>query len=94
MAYTVERRGASDDLLHQVIREGAVVPPLGPRPHHALIKAVLAEALDVLQDAYAKRSGVPGGRTGSIAVVQRCGSARHLNIHYHILMVDGCYSRA
>jgi len=54
---------------------------------------VLDEALAVLQGAYAKRTGLPGGRTGSIAVVQRFGSGLNLNVHYHILMVDGCYSR-
>ena len=37
--------------------------------------------------------GVLEGRTGSITVVQRAGSACNLNIHFHCLVLDGVYSR-
>ena len=37
--------------------------------------------------------GHPKGRTGSITVVQRFGSALNLNLHFHILCLDGVYVR-
>ena len=38
------------------------------------------------------RLGRGGGHTGSVTVVQRFGSALRLNVHYHILVLDGGYS--
>ncbi|MFT5290576.1 MAG: hypothetical protein ACI82F_002651 [Planctomycetota bacterium] len=38
--------------------------------------------------------GFPGGRTGSVNVVQRFGSALNLNIHFHTLLLDGVYTAA
>ena len=35
----------------------------------------------------------PTGRTRSITVVQRFGSALNLNLHFHILCLDGVYVR-
>ena len=37
------------------------------------------------------RRGPGGGQTGSVTVVQRFGSALRLNVHFHILALDGCY---
>jgi hypothetical protein len=41
----------------------------------------------------ARERGLEGGRTGSVTVVQRFGSALNLNVHFHTLMLDGVYVR-
>jgi hypothetical protein len=43
----------------------------------------------------ASSHGVPrsAGRTGSVTVVQRFGSALNLNLNFHILCLDGVYVR-
>lgn len=58
---------------------------------HRLVKGVLRETIAALQADYARRAG--GGTTGSVTIVQRAGSALNLNIHFHILMIDGTFSR-
>jgi hypothetical protein len=35
--------------------------------------------------------GIADGRTGSITAVQRFGSDLALNLHFHMLLLDGCY---
>jgi hypothetical protein len=50
------------------VRQRVLTVPWSRRWDLALVKIVLAEALDVLQDTYAKRAGLLGGRTGSIAI--------------------------
>ena len=37
--------------------------------------------------------GAPGGRTGSVTVIQRFGSALNLNLHFHALFLDGVFYR-
>ena len=37
--------------------------------------------------------GLPGGRGGSITVLQRFGSSLALNLHFHVLALDGLYER-
>ena len=34
----------------------------------------------------------PGGQTGSVTVIQRFGGALNLNLHFHILVLDGQYA--
>jgi hypothetical protein len=41
----------------------------------------------------ARQQGIEGGRTGSVSVVQRFGSALNLNVHVHALVLDGVYAR-
>ena len=43
--------------------------------------------------AQARLQGIEGGRTGSVSVVQRFGSALNLNVHVHALVLDGVYAR-
>lgn len=43
--------------------------------------------------ARAKERGLEAGRTGSVTVVQRFGSALNLNVHFHALVLDGAYLR-
>lgn len=40
---------------------------------------------------YREKAGEPHGRTGAIVVVQRFGSALNLNVHLHLLVLDGVY---
>jgi hypothetical protein len=39
----------------------------------------------------AARRGEPGGATGAVFVVQRFGSALNLNVHFHMLLLDGVF---
>jgi hypothetical protein len=51
----------------------------------------------VLHDAYARGAqecGVPGGRTGSVTVMQRAGSGLNVNLHFHTLVLDGVFTEA
>ena len=61
-----------------------------------LARGVLGVAIRTLSRFLTRRAaarGHPGGRTGSITVVQRFGSALNLNLHFHILSTDGVYVR-
>jgi hypothetical protein len=60
--------------------------------NHGLSRAVLRVYTRVLLDAYARGArarGVPGGRTGSVTVMQRAGSGLNVNLHFHTLVLDG-----
>ena len=37
--------------------------------------------------------GVPGGRGGALAIIQRFGGALNLNVHVHALVIDGVFAR-
>lgn len=61
-----------------------------------LARKVLALALDRVRRFLVQRArerGLRGGRTGSVTVVQRFGSALNLNVHFHALVLDGVYVR-
>jgi hypothetical protein len=65
--------------------------------NHGLSRAVLRVYTRVLLDAYARGArvrGVPGGRTGSITVMQRAGGALNTNVHFHTLVLDGVFTEA
>ncbi len=38
-----------------------------------------------------KRRGVAKGRTGSVTLIQRFGGSLNLNVHFHILSIDGVF---
>jgi hypothetical protein len=62
--------------------------------NHGLSRAVLRVYTRVLLDAYARGArarGVPGGRTGSVTVMQRAGSGLNTNLHFHTLVLDGVF---
>jgi len=42
----------------------------------------------------ARRAGIADGRSGTVTVVQRFGSGLELNVHFHVLGLDGCSPRA
>jgi hypothetical protein len=63
--------------------------------NHGLSRAVLRVYTRVLLDVYtrgARARGVPGGRTGSVTVVQRAGSGLNVNLHFHTLVLDGVFA--
>ena len=58
------------------------------------VSAVLVVFLRVVYGWYrrqANKQGHAGGRCGSVAFVQRFGSALNCNPHFHVLMPDGVY---
>ena len=40
----------------------------------------------------AASGGVPNGRSGAVVVAQRFGGALNLNLHFHVLVLDGVYT--
>ena len=80
------------------IRQWVLTVPWGRRfllaRYPRLIRGVLGiattEIFRWLRDDLARR-GFDGGQTGSVTVVQRFGSALRLNVHFHILVLDGGY---
>src|SRR3989442_5735426 len=63
--------------------------------NHGLSRAVLRVNTRVLLDVYvrgARERGVPGGRTGSVTVMQRAGSGLNVNLHFHTLVLDGVFT--
>jgi hypothetical protein len=65
--------------------------------NHGLSRAVLRVYTRVLLDVYARGArecGVPGGRTGSVTVMQRAGSGLNVNLHVHTLVLDGVFTEA
>jgi hypothetical protein len=64
---------------------------------HALCRAVVAvyvRAIDGWLRRRARRADVSDGRSGSVAVLQRFGSALNLNVHIHALVLDGVFADA
>ncbi len=65
--------------------------------NHGLSRAVLRVYTRVLHDMYARGArecGVPGGRSGSVTVMQRAGSGLNVNLHFHTLVLDGVFTEA
>jgi len=81
------------------VRQWVLTIPWGRRfllaRYPRLIRGVLGiattEIFRWVRDDLSRR-GFGGGQTGSVTVVQRFGSALRLNVHFHILVLDGCYS--
>jgi hypothetical protein len=64
---------------------------LARRPE--LARGVLAVALDRVERWYRSRAGWPDGRGGSVTAIQRFGSALNLNLHFHVVALDGVFVR-
>ena len=52
---------------------------------------VSAKVVSCLNAHLREESCVENGRTGCVAFIQRFGSAANLNVHLHIIALDGCY---
>jgi hypothetical protein len=62
---------------------------------HGLCRAVLAIYVGAMlgfQRGRAHRLGLGNGRSGSLTVTQRFGSALNLNVHFHTLVLDGVFT--
>ena len=57
----------------------------------ALVRGVLLRAVSGFYERTAKRSLVPRPRAGAVSFVQRFDSALRLNVHLHVLWLDGVY---
>jgi hypothetical protein len=58
----------------------------------SLRREVLSVFLSVVTRWLRRVTGSPTGRTGSVTVAQRFGSALNLNVHFHALVLDGVYT--
>src|SRR5262249_2944985 len=63
----------------------------------ALCRAVLGVFVRAVLGWYrrrARRAGIADGRSGTVTVVQRFGSGLELNVHFHVLGLDGVFALA
>ena len=86
-------------LPEQPIRQWVVSFPYSLRFLFATRPAVLTQVLAIVYRAIStfltRRAGLrvgTGARTGAVTLIQRFGSALNLNIHLHMLVVDGAYT--
>ncbi len=65
--------------------------------HHPLCRAVLGVFVRTVLGWYrrrARRAGIADGRSDTVTVVQRFGSGLELNVHFHVLALDGVFAPA
>jgi hypothetical protein len=81
---------------HVAVRQWVLTVPWARRwqlaRHPELVKGVAAVLLEEVAGFYREGTRQAEGRTGSITVVQRFGSALNLNVHLHCLVLDGCFA--
>ena len=88
---------ADEVLPEQPLRQWVLSLPMALRFLLATRPAVLSEVLGVVYRAISghllARAGVRrvAGHTGAVTLIQRFGSALNLNVHFHMLFVDGVY---
>jgi len=84
-------------LPQQPIRQWVLSLPFPLRWLFASEPRVLSRALEVVTRAIStylvKKAGFTNttAKTGAVTLIQRFGSALNLNIHFHMLFLDGCY---
>ena len=59
-----------------------------------LAQGVLRVALGCIGRWYRRATGESAGQSGSVTVQQRFGSALNLNVHFHVLHLDGVYVKS
>jgi hypothetical protein len=89
-----------DDILpEQPIRQWVLSFPFQLRFLFASNPAVMSQVLGIvyraISGALLKKAALTrkNGMAGAVTLVQRFGSALNLNVHFHMLFVDGAYSR-
>jgi len=55
---------------------------------------LFVDAIFASYQARARRRGLEGAKCGAINFVQRFGSSLNLNIHFHVVVVDGVWTRS
>ena len=85
-------------LLHELIRQWVFSFPIPLRfwmaKNPKLMTRILTAIIRVLfsfQTTHAKNLGIQSGQGGSITLIQRFGDGARLNIHFHILVIEGVY---
>jgi len=58
----------------------------------AAVRRILVRAVSGYYERAAARLGKPRPRAGAVAFVQRFDSGLRLNVHFHVLWLDGAYS--
>lgn len=56
------------------------------------VHRVLANTLRLHFGRLARKRGQPDAQTGSVTFVQRYGGGLNLNVHYHLLSLDGWFT--
>jgi hypothetical protein len=89
-----------DDILpEQPVRQWVLSFPFQLRflfaSNPGVMSRVLGIVYRVISGALLKKAGFTRkhGMTGAVTLVQRFGSALNLNVHFHMLFIDGAYSR-
>ncbi|MCE2948453.1 MAG: transposase [bacterium] len=88
---------ADEVLPERPLRQWVLSLPMALRFLLATRPAVLSEELGVVYRTISghllARAGVrrAAGHTGAVTLIQRFGSALNLNVHFHMLFVDGVY---
>ena len=86
-------------LPREPIRQWVLSVPFPLRFLFAAEPAAMGQVLGIVYRAIAshllKKAGLTRtiGRTGAVTLIQRFGSALNLNIHFHMLCLDGAYAR-
>ena len=88
-----------DEVLpQQPIRQWVLSVPFPMRLLFATYPDVMSKVLSIVYRAIATHLGKKAGftrktaQTGAVTLIQRFGSALNLNIHYHMLFLDGVYT--
>lgn len=82
---------------HQNIRQWVLSFPFQLRLLLAVRPKIMSLALDIAHASisrhYQRRAGLSKskGKTGAVTLIQRFGGSLNLNVHFHMLFVDGCY---
>ncbi len=61
--------------------------------HAELADGVLRIALRRIERWYQKATGRKHGKSGAVTAIQRFGSALNLNLHFHVVHLDGVFDR-
>lgn len=82
---------------HVATRQWVVTVPWKRRwliaRHARLADGVLRIALGRIERWYRTATGRRGGRSGAVTAIQRFGSALNLNLHFHVIHLDGVFDR-
>jgi len=88
-------------LPHAPIRQWVLSLPIQIRPMLAYDAALSRAVLHVfLRTVFAwhrrraKQLGIKNAQCGAVTAIQRFGSALNLNLHYHVLVLDGVFHQA
>lgn len=81
----------------QPIRQWVLSFPFQIRLCLAVRPKIMARALEithsVISQHYRKKAGLPKSKakSGAVTLIQRFGGSLNLNVHFHQLVIDGCY---